>query len=80
MGALGLRRCWVIAGTLGLIAVVVSLLAGRGNWWIGAALCAVWAIDLGVDAPLVRRLQSRDPGWQSRQPPQWKFFAGPSNG
>jgi hypothetical protein len=71
---------WITAGTLGPIALVVGLLAGHGNWWIGAALCAVWAIDLGVDALLVRRLHSRDPGCQSWQPPAWKFLAGPSNG
>ncbi|MBV8946193.1 MAG: hypothetical protein JO046_22635 [Solirubrobacterales bacterium] len=67
----------MLTGTLGPIALVVSLLIGpRANWWIGASLCAVWAIDLGVDWLLARRLQRRNPGWEPWQPPRWKPLTG----
>jgi hypothetical protein len=70
---------WVIAGTLGPIALLVSLLSGpRSNWWIGVSLCVIWALDLAIDWLLVRRRQRRDPSWQPWQPPRWKSLTGPT--
>jgi hypothetical protein len=68
---------WVIAGTLGPIALLDSLIVGpRGNWWIGLSLCLVWGIDLGIDWLLVRWLRGRVDGWQPWQPPTWKSLTG----
>lgn len=67
----------MVAGTLGPIALLESLFFG-GKWWIGLSLCALWAIDLGIDWLLVQRLDRRDPGWQPWQPPRWKWLTDSS--
>jgi hypothetical protein len=65
---------WIglIAGTLGPIGLIVSVVSGHGRrWWLWAALCAVWVIDLLIDWLLVQRIKSRDPEWEPWQPPSW---------
>jgi hypothetical protein len=70
---------WVVAGTLGPIALV-EWIFGIGHWWRAFVLCGVWAIDLAVDWLLVRRLQRGVDGWRPWQPPTWKSLSGPGRG
>jgi hypothetical protein len=69
VGSLGVFVIWIIAGSLGPIALVVGLLDGRSSSvWIGLALCCVWALDLGFDWLAVRTLTNRDPRWNPWEP------------
>jgi hypothetical protein len=63
---------WAVAGSVGPIFLLVSLIAGpRDLWWIGFVLCCIWLLDLGADWLAVRRLQRNSKGWTAWQPPRW---------
>jgi hypothetical protein len=64
----GLYVVWAVAGSLGPIILIVSLLNGAALWWIGLLLCVVWVAALGIDWLLVRRLQRDSPGWTPWKP------------
>jgi hypothetical protein len=55
VGALGFYVVWAIAGTVGPIALIVSLLSDSSRWWIGAVWCGMWITTRWVDWLLVRR-------------------------
>jgi hypothetical protein len=59
---------WAVAGSLGPIILIVSLLNGTALWWLGMLLCIVWVATLGIDWLLVRRLQRDSPAWTPWEP------------
>lgn len=60
---------WLIAGSLGPIALIVGLMNGRSSSvWIGLALCGVWVLDLGADWIVVRTRRNQNPGWTPWEP------------
>lgn len=66
----GFFAVWVIAGSLGPIVLITGLLAGSGHlWWLGLALCGVWALDLGADWWIVRQRQHDQVDWMPWEPP-----------
>src|ERR1700759_5319890 len=62
---------WVIAGSLGPIALIVGLLNGSTtSLLIGIGFCSLWGLSLTVDWLLVRWLQQHLNGWTPWRPPK----------
>jgi hypothetical protein len=61
---------WVIAGTLGPIALLANALSGSAaaGWWVAIALIGVWLASMAVDWLAVRWLRTHVDGWTPWQP------------